>query len=176
MAAPTESTQTLPPTEPVTEAPTEPPHNWQPGYVASLELSAEYYSEGGAHWGTLIRGTQVDYEITPDGVTAILIDDNICYLGESAYIVSDAADCIPAHTLYVRTAVNLRDSDGKLLDAFIGMIFQKLLVKLCVYHFDIFLVGKYSYFAGRARFLDYLGYAVTNKLIIDFCHFLAPFL
>ena len=118
MAAPTEPTQTLPPTEPVTEAPTEPPHNWQPGYVASLALSAEYYSEGGAHLGTLIRGTQVDYEITPDGTTAILIDDTICYLGESAYIVSDAADCIPAHTLYVRTAVNLRDSDGKLLDAF----------------------------------------------------------
>ncbi len=119
---PNEQTVTVPvqePTQPPTEA-TEPPHVWEPGFVATLDLGAEYYDENGASLGVLTRGTPVEYEMTPEGKISILLNDIIVYLEEDAYIVSDATDCIPAHTLYVRTAVNLRDSGGKLLDAFAG--------------------------------------------------------
>lgn len=113
---------TEPPTEAPTEAPTtevtEPPHNWQTGLIASLRPEAEYYDETGVLLGTLPRGAQVEYEMTPEGKTALLLEDEIVYLQEGAYIVSDPADTVPAHTQYVRTAVNLRDMDGKLLSAF----------------------------------------------------------
>lgn len=119
---PTQDPSTEPPTEePTTEpttAPTEPPHQWVTGFVATLSRDAAYYDEAGTLLGTLTRGAQVEYEITPDGKTSILIDGMIAYLQEGAHPVSDLADIIPAHTLYVRTAVNLRDSDGRLLAAF----------------------------------------------------------
>ena len=110
------------PTEAPTEAPateaTEPPHNWQTGLIAVMRHEASYYDEDGVFLGALPRGTQVEYERTPDGKTALLLDDTIVYLQEGAAWVSDPADVIPAHTLYVRTAVNLRDVEGKLLDTF----------------------------------------------------------
>lgn len=116
-----ESSETTIPSEP-TQAPTtestEPPRKWETGYVATLELDAEYYDGAGAPLGTLIRGTQVGYEVMPDGRTELLVSGMIGYLQEGAYIVADAAHIIPAHTLYVRTAVNLRDVDGRLLPAF----------------------------------------------------------
>lgn len=100
-------------------APTEPPHQWETGYVAALSLEAVYCDEEGIPLGTLIRGTEVLFEPAPDGKTAILLDDRIVYLQEgTAAIVPDAADIIPAHTLYVRTAVNFRDIAGKLLAFF----------------------------------------------------------
>ena len=111
-----EETETTPPTETTqpTEA-TEPPRQWETGYVATLNLTAEYYDEEGNPLGTLTRGTQVEYEKLPDGRMQILTDGGIGYLREDAYIVSQVADVIPAHTRYVRTAVNLRDIDGNLL-------------------------------------------------------------
>ena len=105
-------------TEPPTEAPTEPPHNWQPGFVAAAGLTAQYCDESGAPLGTLVRGTQVEYELTADGKTAILLDGVTVYLARDAGIVEQLADCIPVHSLFVKTAVNLRDSDGRLLNAF----------------------------------------------------------
>ncbi len=118
-----ESTVTTVPTEPteppVTSIPeTEPPHNWETGYIATLSLDATFCDEDGVPMGTLIRGSQVEYEITADEKIAIRIGDTIAYLQEGATIVADPADVIPAHTLYVRTAVNLRDIDGRLLAFF----------------------------------------------------------
>lgn len=102
-----------------TTAQTEPIQQWETGYISTLSLEAVYYDGEGAPLGTLLRGTQVEYELTPEGGFAIHLDDLTGYLqaGE-ATIVSDPAHIIPAHTLYVRTAVNLRDADGRLLAAF----------------------------------------------------------
>ena len=118
---PTAEPTTLPttePTEPPTTAPTEPPHNWEAGFVSTLALSVDYFDADGMLLGTLPRGTLVEYEITRDGQLQLLVDGVIGFLPEHATIVSDYADVIPDHTLYVRTAVNLRDMDGKLLAAF----------------------------------------------------------
>ena len=117
----TVNSQSTTPSEPPTEttaAPTEPPHQWVTGYVASLSPDAAYHDEEGLPLGTLLRGSQVEYEIAPDGTIAVLLENRIVYLREDASIVSDPADVIPTHTLYVRTAVNLRDAEGRLLAAF----------------------------------------------------------
>lgn len=97
---------------------TEPPKVWSPGFVASVEVNAAYFDAEGAELGTLLRGTQVEYSVTDAGKTEILVDGVIAYLQEGASVVDDIADVIPAHTLYVRTPVNLRDINGKLLDTF----------------------------------------------------------
>ena len=106
------------PTEAPTTAPTEPPIVWENGFVASLDLTVEYFDEAGNPAGTLTRGSAVEYAVMEDDRTGILVDDVICYLPEGVSVVTDAAQVIPAHTLYVRTAVNLRDSDSRLLPAF----------------------------------------------------------
>ena len=110
-------TETSVATEPPTET-TEPPILWETGFVATLSLNVACYDGEGASLGILTRGTQVAYTTTPEGKTQILLNDQIGYLQEGAYIVSDPTQVIPAHTLYVRTPVNLRDIDGKLLPAF----------------------------------------------------------
>ena len=99
-------------------ADTEPPRHWETGYIASLDLNAAYCDADGNPLGTFLRGTQVEYEIAADGRPAIRFGDITVYLQEGASIVADPAKVIPAHTQYVRTAVNLREIDGSLLDAF----------------------------------------------------------
>lgn len=116
--APPETTAATIPTAAPTTAPTEPPHHWQTGFVGGMNPETEYRDENGAVLGTFLRGTGIEYEAAPDGRTAVLLEDAIVYLGEDAFIAADPADIIPAHTLYVRTAVNLRDADGRLLDTF----------------------------------------------------------
>ena len=121
--SPTVATQptTLPPTQPPTEPPTEPtepPHNWQTGYISTLNPQAGYYDADGTPMGTLPRGAEVTYELLEDGEIQLLINDRFAYLTVGTSVVSDYADAIPVHTLYVRTAVNLRDAEGKLLPAF----------------------------------------------------------
>ena len=106
---------TTEPTQPPTTVVTEPPHFWIPGYISTRNQDAAYCDEAGMVLGTLTRGTPVKYELTESGNFAILLGDTIVYLGEEATVVADAADVIPAHTLYVRTAVNLRDAEGRLL-------------------------------------------------------------
>jgi hypothetical protein len=107
------------PTEEPTTVVTEPPHHWETGYISTLNLEAEYSDGAGTVLGTLLRGTRVEYEPAEDGRMTILLDGQIVYLPDGeASIVSDAADVIPEHTLYVRTAVNLRDAEGRLLSAF----------------------------------------------------------
>ena len=106
------------PTEAPTTVPTEPPILWESGFVSSLELTVEYSDEAGNPTGTLTRGAMVEYATMPDGRTGIQIDGVIYHLQDGATIVADATQVIPAHTLYVRTAVNLRDSDSRLLPTF----------------------------------------------------------
>lgn len=112
---PTETTVT---TQPPTTETTEPPIVWEAGFISSVDLSAQLTDENGQPLTTLLRGSQLEYTVTDQGETQILWDGNIGYLAEGASVVSDAALAIPAHTLYVRTAVNLRDVNGKLLNAF----------------------------------------------------------
>lgn len=111
-----ESTQET--TQELTTEPTEPPRNWQEGIVAAMRVDAVYYDEVGRALDSLTRGTKVLYEIMPDGSIELLLDDRVVYLESEAGIVSDPAEVVPEHTLYVRTAVNLRDINGKLLEAF----------------------------------------------------------
>ncbi len=106
-------------TQPPTTEATEPPILWETGYVSALALSAEIYDETGTALGTLARGTQVEYTTSPEGKTQILWEGVTGYFTEGASIVSDAAQVIPTHTLYVRTGVNLRDINGKLLAPFV---------------------------------------------------------
>ena len=103
------------PTETTAVVETEPPHNWQTGYISTLDLEAAYCDETGAVLGTLTRGTRVEYETAPDGRLAVNLGDTVAYLQEGTAVVADASDAVPAHTLYVRSAVNLRDMDGRLL-------------------------------------------------------------
>jgi len=106
------------PTEPPTTEATEPPLQWETGYVAALQTEVQLVDGDGAPLGTLVRGTQVEYAITPEGEMLIQANGITGYLQEGATLVDDPAQCIPAHTLYVRTAVNLRDMDSRLLDTF----------------------------------------------------------
>ena len=106
-------------TEAPTVAETEPPHHWETGYIAALSPSIAYCDEAGAVLGTFPRGTQVEYEIAPDGRYTICMADAPVYLQQEAFIVSDIGHTVPAHTQYVRTAVNLRDVDGRLLETFV---------------------------------------------------------
>lgn len=118
---PQETTMPTTITEPTTQPPTtteatEPPRNFVTGFVAGLSPSVPWYDEEGTPLGELLRGTAVEYELLPDGRTEILLGDSTGFLQEGALVVTDAADIIPSHFLYVRTAVNLRDCDGKLLE------------------------------------------------------------
>ena len=113
-------TETTEPTEATTTAPTEPPLNWETGFVASSDLNIMFYEENHSAFGNISRGTQIEYALTPEGMTVVRFNGIVGHLQAEAYIVSDPADAIPAHTLYVRTAVNLRDIDGKLLPTLAG--------------------------------------------------------
>ena len=108
-----ETTTSTEPTDP-------PPPNWVPGYISGMELEVAYYDEAGTELGTLIRGTQVEYEIQPDGRIKVLVNETEGYLQDGAAVVDDAAAVIPAHTLYVRSTVNLRDVEGRLLAPLAG--------------------------------------------------------
>ena len=115
---PTETTVVTEPTTEPTTAPTEPPIVWQPGFVSALDLSTALCDAEGTPLGTLIRGTQIEYAVTDEGKTVICYEGEEGFLQEGASVVTDPAQAIPAHTLYVRTAVNLRDVNGKLLAPF----------------------------------------------------------
>ena len=56
---------------------TEPKRNWQAGFVATLDLTAEYYGPDGAVLGTFVRGAEVEYEITAEGKTELLVDSEL---------------------------------------------------------------------------------------------------
>lgn len=91
---------------------------WKTGYLASIENTVEYFDGDGTSLGTLSRGTEVQYESLSDGTIEILLEGKVCTLQEGASVAEDVALVVPAQTLYVRTAVNLRNEEGKLLDVF----------------------------------------------------------
>ena len=117
---PTETTQapTEAPTEPVPTETVDPTLYWDVGYVAAPGRMADYYDAFGTPAGSILWGTQAKYEVDAEGKTWILANDTIGYLEEKACIVSDMADSVLEHTLYVRSAVNLRDAEGRLLETF----------------------------------------------------------
>ena len=115
----TDSAVTTLPVPSETTEPTEPPIAWETGYIAAMDTLIPYFNENGATLGSLPRGAQVEYESIPAGRQAIRLGDEIGYLREGASVVADPSDAIPTHTLYVRTAVNLRDAQGRLLDIFV---------------------------------------------------------
>ena len=115
----TETPTTIPTeqTQPTTQVTTEPAPVIETGFLAGLSEEIPYCDENGTVLGTLLRGTQVDYIVLESGVQQLQLADGTAYLQEGS-IVSDETQVIPTHTLYVRTAVNFRDVDGKLLEAF----------------------------------------------------------
>ena len=112
----TPSTVPVQTTEPTVVVETEPPHHWETGYISTLGLEAAYYDEAGNPLGTLVRGTRVEYELTPDGGYLLRMEDGLAYLETGVAIVPEAEQSIPEHTLYIRSAVNLRDDQGRLLE------------------------------------------------------------
>lgn len=117
--APETTAPTTEPTEPPTTVVTEPPHCWQAGYIAAMETEAAYLDESGQVLGTLLRGTPVEYEITDQGLISLLLEDTIVFLAPEAAVVTDPALAVPEQSLFVRTAVNLRDGEGRLLETFL---------------------------------------------------------
>ena len=85
------------------------------GLVGGPDAEVPYYDELGAELGALIRGTEVEYRETEEKKLEIRVGEISGFLQEGAYIASDVTAVVPAHTLYVRSAVNLRDVDGRLL-------------------------------------------------------------
>lgn len=110
----TTTAQTEPTIETLPET-TEPVKQWQEGYLAAIEPNVEYFDHEGNTLGTLPRGAQVRYVLVPEGQTEIMVNGVSGFLPEDAYVVPSAADIVPKHTLYVRTTVNLRTLEGKLL-------------------------------------------------------------
>ena len=108
-----------PPTKLPETTASEPEVHWESGYISTLEQEAAYGDGEGNLLGTILRGSMVDYQTEEDGRTALFLNGERVYLlDQEAWIVADPADIIPVHTRYVRTAVNLRDVDGRLLPAF----------------------------------------------------------
>ena len=97
------------PTDPVKPDPA-----WVTGYIASVDSEAAYYDKDGKELGKIQRGTEIEYLANVEGNIQIRFNNTTAYLHE-ATAVTDVKKVIPAHTLYVRTPVNLRDVDGKLL-------------------------------------------------------------
>lgn len=108
-----------PPTKLPETTASEPEVHWESGYISTLEQEAAYGDGDGNLLGTILRGSMVEYQTEEDGRTALFLNGERVYLlDQEAWIVADPADIIPAHTRYVRTALNLRDVDGRLLPAF----------------------------------------------------------
>lgn len=116
--APTTASTTVAPTETQPTETTAPPRVWETGFLASRELSVPVLDAHGAVLGALPRGTQVEFSPDDAGRTEIRTDDLCGYLPEEASLVAELTQTVPAHTQYVRTAVNLRDIDGRLLPGF----------------------------------------------------------
>ena len=116
--AATEAPETTEVTEEPTTAPTEPPLVWENGFIAAMTAETILQDETGNQLAALIRGTQVEYAQTPEGTTLVRLGEAEGYLPEGVTIVADPVLVIPAHTLYVRTAVNLRNLEGRIQDAF----------------------------------------------------------
>ena len=85
---------------------------WKTGYIATVSQETTICDKEGEPVGVLARGAEVEYKTAPDGRIRIQTSSLKGYLQEDASIVSDLADILPVHTLYVRNTVNLRDTEG----------------------------------------------------------------
>ena len=103
------------PTQPIPAETVDPTLHWKTGFVAAVGTFADYYDAYGTPAGRVLRGAELKYEVGPDGKTWIVANETVGYLEDGAGIVTDIAESVRAQTLYVRTTVNLRDMDGKLL-------------------------------------------------------------
>jgi len=106
-------------TQPIPTQTTQPPLLWETGLVSSVAARVDCTDAAGEVLGTLSRGAQIQYAVTPEGETVVRVNGREGYLPEDVQIVSDMTECVPAHTLYVRTGVNLRDAEGRLLETFL---------------------------------------------------------
>ena len=98
-------------TEPVTP----PVIAWQVGYIASGDPSVVYYRADGTSVGTLTRGTQVEYLSGSSGIYQIRYNGISAHLEKNASVVDSLDKIVPEHTKYIKSAVNLRDINGRLL-------------------------------------------------------------
>ena len=101
-------------TQPGVVEPTKPAPVVETGYISSSKAMVAYCDAEGNFLGVLTRGQQVEYIVEEDGTKQVQVAIGGVYLQEGT-IVEKEEDLLPAHTQYVRTAVNLRDADGKLL-------------------------------------------------------------
>ena len=136
------------PTEPVPQETVDPTLHWEWGYVAAEGTAAEFYDAYGTPAGMIPRGTQLKYEQGSDGRTWILAGDIIGYLEAGAGIVPDISETVMEQTLYVRTSVNLRDGEGKLLEAF-GQKGAAVLVTGCDYLLENGVAHMYRVLCGE---------------------------
>ena len=104
------------PTDPgETTEPTLPPPGWENGFIAAAGTEVTYYDANGTALGTVKRGTQVVFLKDTDGTTQIQFANTTAYLKNAFNVVSNLEEAVLSQTLYVKSAVNLRDVDGKLL-------------------------------------------------------------
>ena len=131
---PAENTPTIPSetTQETTVETTEPAPVIETGYLAAMTPEIEYFDKTGASLGMLTRGAEISYMVLPDGEKEFLVNDEPVCLQEGAAVVADAASVIPTHTLYVRSAVNLRDAEGRLLETFMD---KGAAVEVCGYDY-----------------------------------------
>ena len=93
---------------------------WKTGYIASVNTTAPYCDANSNVLGVLLRGAEVEYLENAEGPIQVRCNGQTVYLQEGASVVATLAEIIPEHTLYVKSAVNLRDKNGKLLAPLAG--------------------------------------------------------
>ena len=101
----------VPEPEPEPEVPLE----WLSGYMAGNENEIYLQDESGQPAYAVIRGTPVEYAQRPDGRLQVRVGGVEGYCQPGA-VKDDPTQVVPEQVQYVRTAVNLRTEDGKILD------------------------------------------------------------
>ena len=94
---------------------TPPVITWKTGYIASPNASVSYYKADGTAAGTINRGTQVEYLSGSSGIYQIRHNGISAHLEKNASVVDSLDKIVPEHTKYIKSAVNLRDVNGRLL-------------------------------------------------------------
>ena len=91
------------------------PLEWLSGYMAGTENEVYLQDESGQPAYAVIRGTPVEYAQRPDGRLQVRVGGVEGYCQPGA-VKTDPTQAVPEQVQYVRTAVNLRTEDGKILD------------------------------------------------------------
>ncbi len=88
---------------------------WLKGYLASATNGATVHDKYLYPVASVPRGTEIEYWVNDKGVAEFDYNGALYYVKEQA-IVQDISACVLESTMYVRTAVNLVDENGKLLE------------------------------------------------------------